>query len=49
MKTEQYIIKDSLLQRNLGAQTDLVLLFGATKRIKEKGLIDMMQMPWMPV
>lgn len=43
MKTEQYIITDSLLQGNLGAQADLVLLFGATKRIKEKGLIDMIR------
>ena len=43
MKTEQYIITDSLLQGNLGAQADLVLFFGATKRIKEKGLIDMIR------
>ena len=43
MKTEQYIITDSLLQGNIGAQGDLVLLFGATKRIKEKGLINMIR------
>ena len=43
MKTEQYILTDGLLQENLGAQANLVLLFGATKRIKEKGLIDMIQ------
>jgi hypothetical protein len=40
MKTEQYILSDGLLQGNLGKQADLVLLFGATKKIKEKGLID---------
>jgi hypothetical protein len=43
MKTEQYIITNSLLQGTLGAQADLVLLFGATKRIKEKGLTDMIR------
>jgi hypothetical protein len=43
MKTEQYILTAGLLKGNLGAQADLVLLFGATKRIKEKGLIDMIQ------
>jgi hypothetical protein len=43
MKTEQYIITNSLLQGTLGAQADLVLLFGATKRIKEKGLIDIVR------
>jgi hypothetical protein len=43
MRTEQYIIADSLLQGNLGEQADLVLLFGATNRIKEKGLIDMIR------
>jgi hypothetical protein len=43
MKTEQYILTDGLLQGNLGVQADLVLLFGATKRIKEKGLIDMIR------
>jgi hypothetical protein len=43
MKKEQYILTDSLLQGNLGAQADLVLLFGATKRIKEKGLINMIR------
>jgi hypothetical protein len=40
MKTEQYILTDGLLQENLGAQANLVLLFGATNRIKEKGVID---------
>jgi hypothetical protein len=43
MKTEQYILTDGLLQGTLGAQADLVLLFGATKRIREKGLIDMVR------
>jgi hypothetical protein len=43
MKTEQYILTDGILQGNLGAQADLVLLFGATKRIKEKGLINMIR------
>ena len=43
MKTEQYIITNCLLQGTLGAQADLVLLFGATKRIKEKGLIDIVR------
>jgi hypothetical protein len=43
MKTEQYLFTDRLLQGNLGAQADLVLLFGATKRIKEKGLFDMIR------
>ena len=36
MKTEQYILTKGLLQGNLGSQAALVLLFGATKRIKEK-------------
>lgn len=43
MKTEQYIITDNLLQGNFGAQANLVLIFGATKRIKEKGLIDIVR------
>jgi hypothetical protein len=43
MKTEQYILTDGRLQGNLGAQANLVLLFGATNRIKEKGLIDMIR------
>jgi hypothetical protein len=43
MKTEQYILTEGLLPENIGAQADLVLLFGATKKIKEKGLIDMIQ------
>ncbi len=43
MKTEQYILTKGLLQGNLGSQAALVLLFGATKRIKEKGLIDMIR------
>jgi hypothetical protein len=43
MKIEQYIITDSLLQGNLGAPATLILLFGATKRIKEKGLINMIR------
>jgi hypothetical protein len=43
MKTEQYILTDGLLQRNLRAQADIVLLFGATKRIKEKGLFYMIR------
>ena len=43
MKTEQYILTNGLIQGNLGAQADLVLLFGATKRIKEKGLVGMIQ------
>jgi len=43
MKTEQYIITNGLLQGTLGEQANLVLLFGATKRIKEKGLIDMIR------
>lgn len=43
MKTEQYILTNGLLQGNLGAQANLVLLFGATNRIKEKGLIDMIR------
>ena len=43
MKTEQYILTDGLLQGKLGIQADLVLLFGATKRIKEKGLINMIR------
>jgi hypothetical protein len=43
MKTEQHILRDGHLQAKLGAQADLVLLFGATKRIKEKGLIDIIR------
>jgi hypothetical protein len=43
MKTEQYILTDGLLQGNFGAQANLVLIFGATNRIKEKGLIDMIR------
>jgi hypothetical protein len=44
MKTEQYILTDGpYLQGNLGVQANLVLLFGATKRIKEKGLIDIIR------
>jgi hypothetical protein len=43
MKTEQYIITNDLLQGTLGAQADLVLLFGATKGIKAKGLIDIVR------
>ena len=43
MKTEQNILTDGLLQGNLGAQANLVLLFGSTNRIKEKGLIDMIR------
>jgi hypothetical protein len=43
MKTEQYILTNGFLQGKLGAQADLVLLFGATKRIKEKGLINMIR------
>jgi len=38
MKTEQYIMTNGLNQGRLGAQADLVLVFGATKRLKEPGL-----------
>jgi hypothetical protein len=43
MKIEQCIITDGRLQGNLGIQANLVLLFGATKRIKDKGLIDLVR------
>ncbi len=43
MKTEQYILTNGFLQGKLGAQADLVLLFGATTRIKEKGLMNMIR------
>lgn len=44
MKTEQNILTtDGLLKGNLGTQANLVLLFGATNRIKEKGLTDMIR------
>src|SRR5208337_1523577 len=43
MKTEQYIMSDSYLQGNLGAGANIVILFGATNRIKEKGLTDMIR------
>jgi hypothetical protein len=46
MKTEQYILTDGPLQGNLGAQANLVLLFGATKRIKEKGLTNRIRLAY---
>jgi hypothetical protein len=43
MKTKQYSLTEGLLQGNLGAQADLLLLPGATKEIKEEGLFDIIR------
>ncbi len=40
MKTEQYILTQGFTQGTLGAQADLVLIFGATGRLKEAGLAE---------
>ena len=40
MKTEQYVLADGYKGEKLAGQADLVLVFGATHRIKEKGIID---------
>lgn len=40
MKTEQYILKNGFFQGKLGDKADLVLIFGATARLKEAGLTE---------
>ncbi|MEN6374208.1 MAG: FIST N-terminal domain-containing protein [Smithella sp.] len=40
MKAEQFVLADGNKGGKLAGQADLVLVFGATHRIKEKGIID---------
>jgi hypothetical protein len=40
MKTEQYILKNGFFQGTLGDKADLVLIFGASDRLKEAGITE---------
>jgi len=46
MQTEQYVFTDGNKEGKLAGQADLVLVFGATKKIKEKGIIDLIKVSY---